>query len=130
MSLIVSKYSDFDLDFVAHPVTKDITKKLNENAIAQSIRNLLLTAHYERPFKPDLGSNLRKFLFEPIDNVTTSLIQDSIFLTLKNYEPRIEIQEVVASPNYDDNRYDITISFFIRNSTEPLTITFFLERVR
>jgi phage baseplate assembly protein W len=57
MSLIVSKYSDFDLDFVAHPVTKDITKKLNENAIAQSIRNLLLTGHYERPFKPELGSN-------------------------------------------------------------------------
>jgi len=130
MSLIASKFSDFDLDFVAHPVTKDITKKLNENAIAQSIRNLLLTAHYERPFKPDLGSNLRKFLFEPIDNVTTSLIQDAIFLTLKNYEPRVEIQEVIASPNYEENRYDITISFFIRNSTEPLTITFFLERVR
>lgn len=130
MSLIASKFSDFDLDFVAHPVTKDITKKLNENAIAQSIRNLLLTAHYERPFKPDLGSNLRKFLFEPIDNVTTSLIQDAIFMTLKNYEPRVEIQEVIASPNYEENRYDITISFFIRNSTEPLTITFFLERVR
>lgn len=130
MSLITRRFSDFDLDFTAHPVTKDISKKLKENAIAQSIRNLLLTAHYERPFKPDLGSNLRKFLFEPIDNVTTSLIQDAIFLTLKNYEPRIEIQQVTASPNYEENRYDITISFFIRNSTEPLTITFFLERVR
>ena len=130
MSLIARKFSDFDLDFTAHPVTKDLSKKLNENAIAQSIRNLLLTAHYERPFKPDLGSNLRKFLFEPIDNVTTSLIQDAIFLTLKNYEPRIEIQEVVASPNYDENRYDITMSFFVKNTTEPLTITFFLERVR
>lgn len=130
MSLIARKFSDFDLDFTAHPVTKDLSKKLNENAIAQSIRNLLLTAHYERPFKPDLGSNLRKFLFEPIDNVTTSLIQDAIFLTLKNYEPRIEIQEIIASPNYDENRYDITMSFFVKNTTEPLTITFFLERVR
>jgi phage baseplate assembly protein W len=130
MSLIARKFSDFDLDFGLHPVTKDVSKKLNENAIAQSIRNLLLTAHYERPFKPDLGSNLKKFLFEPIDNVTTSLIQDAIFLTLKNYEPRIEIQEVVASPNYEENRYDITMSFFIKNTTEPLTITFFLERVR
>lgn len=130
MSLISLRYSDFDLDFEAHPVTKDITKKLNENAIAQSIRNLLLTAHYERPFKPDLGSNLKKFLFEPIDNVTTSLIQDAIFMTLKNYEPRIDIQEVVASPNYEENRYDVQIKFFLRNNTEPLTITFFLERVR
>lgn len=130
MSLISLRYSDFDLDFEAHPATKDITKKLNENAIAQSIRNLLLTAHYERPFKPDLGSNLKKFLFEPIDNVTTSLIQDAIFMTLKNYEPRIDIQEVVASPNYEENRYDVQIKFFLRNNTEPLTITFFLERVR
>ena len=130
MSLIVSKYSDFDLDFVAHPVTKDITKKLNENAIAQSIRNLLLTGHYERPFKPELGSNLRKFLFEPIDNITTSLIQDAIFQTLKNYEPRIEIQEITAAPNYDEDRYDITLSFFVRNTIEPITLTFFLERVR
>ena len=130
MSLIVSKYSDFDLDFVAHPVTKDITKKLNENAIAQSIRNLLLTGHYERPFKPELGSNLRKFLFEPIDNITTSLIQDAIFQTLKNYEPRIVIQEITAAPNYDEDRYDITLSFFVRNTIEPITVTFFLERVR
>ena len=130
MSLITRKYSDFNLDFTAHPVTGDITKKLNENAIAQSIRNLLLTSHYQRPFKPQLGSNVKKFLFEPIDNITTSLIQDSIFETLRNYEPRITIQEVVATPNYDDQRYDVSITFFVKNSVEPLTINFFLERVR
>lgn len=130
MSLLTRRYSDFDLDFSAHPVTKDISKKLNENAITQSVRNLLLTGHYERPFKPDLGSNLRKFLFEPIDNVTTVLIQDAIWYTLKNYEPRIEIQEVVAAPNYEQNRYDVTMSFFIKNTVDPITITFFLERVR
>jgi len=130
MSLITTKYSDFNLDFTAHPVTGDITKKLNENAIAQSIRNLLLTSHYERPFKPQLGSNVKKFLFEPIDNITTSLIQDSIFETLRNYEPRITIQEVVATPNYDEQRYDVNITFFVKNSVEPLTINFFLERVR
>ena len=130
MSLITRKYSDFNLDFTAHPVTGDITKKLNENSIAQSIRNLLLTSHYERPFKPQLGSNVKKFLFEPIDNITTSLIQDSIFETLRNYEPRITIQEVVATPNYDEQRYDVNITFFVKNSIEPLTINFFLERVR
>jgi phage baseplate assembly protein W len=130
MSLITRRYSDFDLDFDAHPVTKDVSKKLNENAITQSVRNLLLTSHYERPFKPELGSNLKKFLFEPIDNITTSLIQDAIWYTLTNYEPRIEIQEVVASPNYEENRYDITMSFFIKNTVDPITISFFLERVR
>lgn len=130
MSLITRRYSDFDLDFGAHPVTKDVSKKLNENAITQSVRNLLLTSHYERPFKPELGSNLKKFLFEPIDNITTSLIQDAIWYTLTNYEPRIEIQEVVATPNYDENRYDVTMSFFIKNTIDPITISFFLERVR
>lgn len=130
MSLIARKFSDFNLDFTAHPVTGDVTKKLNENAIAQSIRNLLLTSNYERPFNPDLGSNIKKFLFEPIDNVTTSLIQDSIFQTLTNYEPRITMQSVVATPNYDEDRYDVTVTFFVKNTTEPLAITFFLERVR
>lgn len=130
MSLIARKYSDFNLDFTAHPVTGDVTKKLNENSIAQSIRNLLLTSYYERPFKPELGSNLKKFLFEPVDNVTTSLIQDSIFQTLKNYEPRVIIQSVVATPNFDLNRYDVTVTFFVNNTAEPLTITFFLNRVR
>lgn len=130
MSLISRKYSDFDLDFEAHPVTKDILKKTNENSISQAIRNLLLTAHYERPFNPELGSNLKKFLFEPIDNVTTSLIQDAIYQTLTNYEPRVTISEVVAAPNFDENRYDVSVTFFVKNTIDPLTISFFLERVR
>ena len=131
MSLIIPhRYSDFNMDFIPHPVSKDIAKKLDENSIAQSIRNLLLTGFYERPFKPNLGSNLRKFLFEPIDAITTSLIQDSIFETLRNYEPRVNVQQVVAAPNYDDNRYDVEVTFFVRNTTEPITISFFLERVR
>jgi hypothetical protein len=130
MSLIARKFSDLDLNFTKHPVTKDVSKKVNENAIATAIRNLLLTSFYERPFNPELGSNLRKFLFEPIDNVTTSLIQDSIFETIKNFEPRVIISEVVAAPNFDDQRYDVYVTFFVKNTVEPITISFFLERIR
>ena len=130
MSLIARKFSDLDLNFTKHPVTKDVSKKVNENAIATAIRNLLLTSHYERPFNPDLGSNLKKFLFEPIDNVTTSLIQDSIFETIKNHEPRVTIEEVVAAPNFDEQRYDVYVTFFVKNTVEPITISFFLERIR
>jgi hypothetical protein len=130
MSLIARKFSDLDLNFTKHPVTKDVSKKVNENAIATSIRNLLLTNFYERPFNPELGSNLRKFLFEPIDNVTTSLIQDSIFETIKNFEPRVIISEVVAAPNFDEQRYDVYVTFFVKNTVEPITISFFLERIR
>lgn len=130
MSLIARKFSDLDLNFTAHPVTKDVSKKVNENAIATAIRNLLLTSYYERPFKPELGSNLKKFLFEPIDNVTTSLIQDSIFETINNFEPRVTVSEVVAAANFDEQRYDVTVTFFVKNTIEPLTISFFLERIR
>ena len=104
MSSIVRKFSDLDLDFSAHPVTKDVVKKLNDNAIAGSIRNLLLTSHYERLFNPELGSNLKKMLFEPIDNITTSIIQGMILQTIQNYEPRVTIQDVIATPDYDNAR--------------------------
>ena len=130
MSLISRKFTDIDLDFSAHPVTKDIVRKKDENAIAQSLKTLLLTAHYERPFNPDLGSNLKKFLFEPVDNITTTIIQDSIYQTLENFEPRITIQEVVAAPDFDLQRYDVSITFFVKNTLEPLTVSFFLERIR
>lgn len=130
MSLIARKFTDIDLSFDAHPVTKDILRKRDENAIAQSIKTLLLTSHYERPFNPDLGSNIKRFLFEPIDDVTTSLIQDSIYQTLVNFETRIQIEEVVASPNFDLDQYDVSITFYIKNVIEPITISFFLERIR
>jgi phage baseplate assembly protein W len=130
MSSIVRKFSDLDLDFSAHPVTKDVVKKLNDNAIAGSIRNLLLTSHYERLFNPELGSNLKKMLFEPIDNITTSIIQGMILQTIKNYEPRVTIEDVIATPDYDNDRYDIKIVFFVNNTLEPITVSFFLERVR
>lgn len=130
MSLISRKFSDLDLNFTAHPVTKDVSKKVNENAIATAIRNLLLTNYYERPFQPELGSNLKKFLFEPIDNVTTSLIQDSIFETISNFEPRVTVSEVVAAANFEEQRYDVYVTFYVKNTIEPLTISFFLERIR
>lgn len=130
MSLIARKFTDFDLSFDVHPVTKDILKKKDENAIIQSVKSLLLTSFYERPFNPDLGSNLKRFLFEPIDDVTTTLIQDAIFQTLRNFEPRITIEQVVAAPNYDLDQYDVSVTFYIRNVIEPITISFFLERIR
>ena len=130
MSSIVRKFSDLDLNFSAHPVTKDVVKKLNDNAIAGSIRNLLLTSHYERLFNPELGSNLKKMLFEPIDNITTSIIQGMILQTIQNYEPRVTIQDVIATPDYDNDRYNIKIVFFINNTLEPIAVSFFLERVR
>ena len=130
MALSTRTFSDIDVDFMPNPITSDILKKTNENAIAQSIGNLLQTSHYERLFNPELGCNLKRYLFEPIDNITTNNIIEEITKTIVNYETRVQLLDVTANPNYDKNGYDVSIKFIIRNDPQPITITFFLERVR
>lgn len=130
MSLNARTFIDFDMDFLANPITKDVLKKTNEDSIAQSLSNLLQTSHYERLFNASLGCNLKRYLFEPIDNVSTNNIKEEISRTIDNYEPRVKLLDVTVDPNYDANGYNVGIKFFIRNDPQPITITFFLERVR
>ncbi len=130
MALSTRTFSDIDVDFMPNPITSDILKKTNENAIAQSIGNLLQTSHYERLFNPELGCNLKRYLFEPIDNITTNNIIEEITKTIVNYETRVQLLDVTANPDYDKNGYDVSIKFIIRHDPQPITITFFLERVR
>jgi phage baseplate assembly protein W len=112
-------YKDLDFDFTAHPVTGDVARKTGDAAIIQSLKGLLQTGAYERLWQPRIHSKLREHLFEPIDNITSSAI-----------EPRVDLIEVNITPEYDSNGYSVTMSFFIVNRTDPITITFFLERIR
>ena len=89
-------FVDLDLNFNVHPTTKDINKFKNENAIINSVKNLVLTNHYERPFQPDLGSNLKRLLFEPVDNATAALLEREITETIENFEPRVQLRDVTA----------------------------------
>jgi uncharacterized protein len=130
MSLIARKYTDLDLDFFANPITKDILKKVDDEAVAASIANILQTSNYERLFNPAFGCNLKKYLFEPIDDITTNNIREEIIRTITNFETRVELLDTVVQPEYDENGYTITIKFFIRNDPNPVTISFFLERIR
>lgn len=123
-------YTDIDLDFLANPITKDVLKKTDEEAIAASISNLLQTSNYERLFNPGLGCNLKRYLFEPIDDITTNNIREEIERTIKNFEPRVDLLDVLVEPFPDDNYYSVTIKFFMKNDPNPITITLFLERVR
>jgi phage baseplate assembly protein W len=124
------KYSDLDLNFTIHPIKKDINKHVEEMAVINALKNLILTNHYERPFQPDLGSNVRRLLFENLDVVTAAALEQEIFQTIKNYEPRVEILELFVSPRYDDNVFGVEMTFNIINRTEPVTISFLLERLR
>lgn len=127
---IPKRYKDLDLSFTPHPIKKDVNIFVDDTAIINSIKNLLLTNHYERPFNPDLGSNVRKLLFENIDAVTAIMIEREITQTIANFEPRVSVIGTTVIPDYTNNGFNIQLYFNIINRTEPITINFFLERAR
>ena len=127
---IVREFSDLDLNFTIHPIKKDINVHKNEYAIINAVKNLILTNHYERPFQPQIGSNIRRLLFENVDSVTGSQIATEITETIDNFAPRARTSKVTASPDPDNNGFKVVLEFFIINNPNPITINFFLERIR
>ena len=123
-------YSDFMTDFLDHPNNHDIVRKTNEASVKQALLNLIQTNKYERPFQPTFGSNLRKYLFEPMSPLTAHNIQDEITACIESYEPRVRLISVVASPYIDNNAYAVTIVFYVINISTPVTLQTFLYRVR
>jgi phage baseplate assembly protein W len=124
------EYKDLDLNFTAHPVSGDIAKVEDEDAVKRSIRNLILTNHYERPFQPDLGSNVLHTLFEPMNRITQYRLRTEIEDLINFREPRADLLQVKVESNYDDNRYEVTIVFMVQDQMEPLQLQIFLQRVR
>jgi phage baseplate assembly protein W len=124
-------YSDFDVDFLPHPVTGDLLKKTGINAVVQSIVNLVLTNHYERPFHPEIGSNVRRLLFDLADGVTAQLISEEIKDTLANFEPRASVLDVIVSTDSSLDGYNVTIIFQVAGGiSTPIEISVFLSRLR
>jgi phage baseplate assembly protein W len=124
------QYKDLDLSFNIHPIRKDINKHVDEQAVINSLKNIILTNHYERPFDPDFGSNIRSMLFENLDSITAISLEREILQSIENFEPRVSVSKVSAIPDYENNGYSIQLEFFIVNLTNPVTIQFFLQRVR
>lgn len=123
-------YSDLDLDFNVHPVTGDITKRYGVEAIARSVRNLIFTNFYDRPFQPHIGSNAQKLLFDNVTIMTANLLKDAIIQVIDNFEPRAQVIDVVVQSKPDENGYSAKITFKPLNRPEPYLITVFLERIR
>ena len=127
----VRQYKDLDLFFNKKNVSKDITKITDIAAVKRSIRNLVLTNHYEKPFHPEIGSGVRDMLFEPMSTLTAHVLTKKIEDVIENFEPRAKVIGVSAQPNLDRNEYQVTINFFILNApTELVDLTLFLERLR
>jgi len=130
MANLTKIYSDIDFTFTKKPVVGDVALSYDELAVVRSIRNLLLTKHYERPFNPEIGSNIDAILFEPITPVTATSLEKEVELVIKNYEKRAKLKEITIVPYPDKNSYDVTISFYIENATLPTSVTLLLERNR
>ena len=130
VTTIVRDFSDLDLNFTIHPVKKDINKNLGALAVINSIKNLILTNNYERPFQPEIGSNVRRLLFENLDTLTASTIETEINRMIENYEPRVSIIKTIVQADFDKNGFNVYMEFYIVNISAPVTINFFLERIR
>jgi phage baseplate assembly protein W len=127
---ITRLYSDFDLGFTANPVTGDVSKKYDVNAVKQSLKNLILTQFYERPFQPNLGSPVYKLLFENLDAITANSIEVQIDLMINQFEPRVRRQQIVVEPDPDLNAYSVTITFYVYGIKDPAKFTTMLTRSR
>lgn len=124
------QFSDFLPDLTPHPVTGELTRFINENAINRALKNLILTNRGERLFQPAVGSDIYRMLFEPMTGSTAELIRGMIERTITTYEPRVKVIQVVVDPKFDENAYNVQIQYIVINRQTPVTFNVTLTRVR
>ena len=123
-------YSDLNLSFTKNPATKDVARLFDVQAIKRSVKNIILTNKYERPFDSDFGCNLRGFLFENITEPLLVIIKDRVAMAIEKYEPRVSVEDVVVIEDVDKNGLSIMVSFLINGTEAPVSVSTFLQRVR
>lgn len=124
------QYSDLSLFFTSHPVTGDVTKKVDEEAVKSSIKNLISTKNYERPFHPEIGCQIYSLLFENFTPITKQIMKRTIFDVIDKFEPRAVLLDVVIRDKTDENSIDVDIIFRLINSENPITFKTAISRVR
>lgn len=123
------KFVDLDLSFSKHPVSKDVSKKVNESAVIASIKNLVTTRKYDRPFHPELSSQIYDLLFEPLTPAVAATLNRTIKYVIENFEPRAEVLLIDVADTQDVTAIQVTIYFRIVGTVETIKTSFFLERV-
>ena len=123
-------FSDIPISFTAHPITGNVKKSINRDAVKNSVRNIILTNHGERFFKPKFGGNVTSKLFENASKFTEFNTARSIRIALANYEPRAEVIKVKVTADPDTNNLTATLKFRIFNDPEPIDLDVLLERTR
>tara|TARA_B110000503_G_scaffold127576_1_gene197470 strand:+ start:267 stop:683 length:417 start_codon:yes stop_codon:yes gene_type:complete len=123
-------YSDIDLAFLAHPITGKLSRKINRDAVKQSVKSLIMTDFYERPFKPLIGCGIRQLLFENFHPAIVQEMKLAISEVIDNYEPRAELISVDVDARPDANALSVSIVFYVINDSEPVVLDVILERIR
>ncbi len=128
---VSQQFKDISASFQINPLNRDLIQLKNANAIARSIRNLIMTVPGERPFNPVLGSQVTNLLFENLDKLTASSIKSEIINTISNFEPRVRLNEVIVKAQPDNNQFDVQIQYYIIGIDVPLQqLSFALEPTR
>tara|TARA_Y100000361_G_scaffold90410_1_gene80418 strand:- start:106 stop:507 length:402 start_codon:yes stop_codon:yes gene_type:complete len=128
---VSQQFSDISASFQINPLNRDLIQLKNANAIARSIRNLIMTVPGERPFNPVLGSQVTSLLFENLDKLTASSIKSEIINTVTNFEPRVRLNEVIVKAQPNNNQFDVQIQYYIIGIDVPLQqLSFALEPTR
>jgi phage baseplate assembly protein W len=122
------KFVDLDFSFARHPITNDVSKKVNEAAIVASVKNLVLTRRYDRPFHPELSSQVHDMLFEPLTPTTAATLKRTIYYVINNFEPRVEVLLIDVEDVSDFSEVRVTIVFKIIGSVDTIKTQFFLQR--
>jgi len=127
----VRQYRDLDLFFSRKSDSKDVNILTDILAVKRSVRNLILLNHYEKPFHPEIGSGIRGILFEPMTPITAYILSKKVEEVIENFEPRVKLVGVRATPDLDRNAYEVTVEFYVLNApTELAELTVLLERSR
>ena len=124
-------FKDLSASFQTNPLSNDLIALKNESAIARSVRNLVLTGQGERPFQPVLGTGVSRLLFDNMDKLTAAAIRSELRTTIENYEPRVEINEIIVEPDFEGNAFHVTLQYFIIGMDVPeQELTFALAPTR
>ena len=124
-------FKDLSASFQTNPLSNDLIALKNETTIARSVRNLVLTIQGERPFQPALGTGVNNLLFDNMDKLTASAIRSELRTTIENYEPRVEINEILVEPDFEGNAMHVTLQYFIIGMDVPeQELTFALAPTR
>ena len=124
-------FKDISISFEVNPITDDIIGVKNDTAIARSIRNLVLTTPGERFFNESLGSEVSQVLFDTLDDISAAVIRDEIEQTIIRFEPRVKLSDVKVEPDFDNNEFNVTVSYnILGNDALPQQLNFALQSTR